>query len=90
MKIAFLGGGNVATALISGISQSPLPPEFIHVSDPDEAARRLLEESFPVTGFDNAPDAIRGAHCVVLAVKPQVMPQVLGEIDATHAKIATH
>ena len=80
MKIAFIGGGNVATALISGISQSPVPPEFIHVSDPDEAARRLLEESYPVTGFDNAPEAIEGAHCIVLAVKPQVMPEVLDEI----------
>jgi pyrroline-5-carboxylate reductase len=80
MKIAFIGGGNVATALISGISQSPLPPEFIHVSDPDERARRTLEENFPVTGFNNAPEAIRDTHCIVLAVKPQVMPEVLAEI----------
>ena len=80
MKLAFVGGGNVATALISGISQSPLPPEFIHVSDPDESARRRLEERFPVTGFDSTTAAIDSAHAIVLAVKPQVMPVVLEEI----------
>jgi pyrroline-5-carboxylate reductase len=80
MKIAFIGGGNVATALISGISQSALPPEFIHVSDPNTEARRLLEESFPVSGFETAPEAIRDAHCIVLAVKPQVMPGVMAEL----------
>lgn len=71
----------MTTALISGISQSPLPPEFIHVSDPDVGARRRLEERFPVTGFDATPDAIRTAHAIVLAVKPQVMPAVLEEIS---------
>jgi pyrroline-5-carboxylate reductase len=80
MKLAFVGGGNVATALISGISQSPLPPEFIHVSDPDESARRRLEERFPVTGFDSTLAAIESAHAIVLAVKPQIMPLVLEEI----------
>lgn len=80
MKLAFVGGGNVATALISGISQSPLPPEFIHVSDPDETARRRLEERFPVTGFDSTTAAIATAHAVVLAVKPQIMPRVLEDI----------
>jgi pyrroline-5-carboxylate reductase len=80
MKLAFVGGGNVASALISGISQSPLPPEFIHVSDPDESARRRLEEQFPVTGFASSAEAVQGAHAVVLAVKPQVMPLVLDEL----------
>jgi pyrroline-5-carboxylate reductase len=80
MNLGFVGGGNVATALISGISQSPLPPEFIHVSDPDEAARRRLEEQFPVTGFTSTEEAVQTAHAVVLAVKPQVMPQVLDEL----------
>jgi pyrroline-5-carboxylate reductase len=80
MKLAFVGGGNVATALISGISQSPLPPEFIHVSDPDEAARRRLEEQFPVTGFTSTVEAVHTAHAIVLAVKPQVMSQVLDEL----------
>jgi pyrroline-5-carboxylate reductase len=80
MKLAFIGGGNVASALISGISQSSLPPEFIHVSDPDESVRRRLEEQFPVTGFASTLDAIRTAHAIVLAVKPQVMPLVLQEL----------
>ncbi len=80
MKLAFVGGGNVASALISGISQSPLPPEFIHVSEPDEPARRRLEERFPVTGFASTLEAIATAHAIVLAVKPQVMPIVLDEL----------
>jgi len=80
MKIAFIGGGNVATALISGISQSAVPPEFIHVCDPNEAARRRLEEQFPVTGFSDSRAAIDSAHAVVLAVKPQIMPQVLADL----------
>jgi pyrroline-5-carboxylate reductase len=81
MKIAFIGGGNVATALISGLCQSRLPPETIHVSDPSPLARRRLEEAFPVTGFESGPEAIHEAHSVVLAVKPQVMPEVLEELS---------
>ncbi len=81
MKLAFVGGGNVASALISGISQSPLPPEFIHVSDPDGDARRRLEEQFPVTGFTSTPEAVADAHAIVLAVKPQVMATALRELE---------
>lgn len=80
MNIAFIGGGNMATALIGGLQQSAQPPERITVSDPDRAARERLATSHGVECFDAALDAIAEADVVVLAIKPQVMPIVLKEL----------
>lgn len=81
MKISFIGGGNMATALISGIVKSRLGIEWIHVSEPDPDARQRLEAEYPAQCFDSAGPATAGADTIVLAVKPQVLPVVLTELD---------
>jgi len=80
MRISFIGGGNMATALISGIAKSVPGPEWIHVSEPNPNARDQLESKYPVRCFESAAGAIAQAETVVLAVKPQVMPVVLAEL----------
>jgi pyrroline-5-carboxylate reductase len=80
MKISFIGGGNMATALISGIAGSDAAPEWIHISEPNPEARHRLETEFPVKCFADATSAISGADTIVLAIKPQVMPLVLAEL----------
>ena len=77
--IAFIGAGNMAGALIRGlISTGTVSSDRIIAADPDEARLRSLETELEigVTG-DNA-EAVKKATVVVLATKPQVLPQVLG------------
>ena len=80
MKIAFIGGGNMATALISGISRARPGPEWIRVSEPSAEARRRLTETYGVKCHDHAEPVVPGADVIVLAVKPQFMGPALAEL----------
>lgn len=82
MRIAFIGGGNMATALISRLFASRHNVERIQVAEPDAGARARLKQQWPVHCFAQASDAIKGMDAIVLAVKPQVLPLVLGEIGS--------
>jgi pyrroline-5-carboxylate reductase len=80
MLITFIGGGNMASALISGLANPPRSDLAIRVVDPDERARTRLQATFEVSAGTDPVAAIRGADVILLAVKPQSMPQVLGEL----------
>jgi len=82
MRIAFIGGGNMASALISGLFASQRKLEKIRVADPNPQVRAQLEEKWPVRCFEHAMQAIEAADAIVLAVKPQVIPAVLKEIGS--------
>ena len=82
MRIAFIGGGNMATALISSLFASRHNVDRIHVADPGAEARERLQRRWPVHCFEHADDAIKGMEAIVLAVKPQVLPTVLEEIGS--------
>ncbi len=72
--LTFIGGGNMARSLIGGLASSS---SAIRVADPVSEIRAGLEQDFGVyTSADNI-DALAGADCVVLAVKPQMMKDVL-------------
>ncbi|MBP8006167.1 pyrroline-5-carboxylate reductase [Acinetobacter sp. NIPH 1852] len=75
-NICFIGGGNMAQALIGGLLSRGLPTTRITVSDPVEQIRQILEEKEIQTTTDNVA-AIKDADIVVLAVKPQVLATVL-------------
>ena len=75
-NICFIGGGNMAQALIGGLVSRGLPPTRITVSDPVEQIRQLLQEKEVHVTQDNVA-AIKNADVVVLAVKPQVLATVL-------------
>lgn len=75
-NISFIGGGNMAQALIGGLISRGLPPTRITVSDPVEKVRALLAEKDLHVTDDNAA-AIRDADIVLFAVKPQVLASVL-------------
>ena len=80
MMITFIGGGNMATALISGLRKSAGPDLKIKVSDPSEEARNRLQTTYQVEPFADSVAAIAGADIIVLAVKPQVMTRVLDQL----------
>jgi pyrroline-5-carboxylate reductase len=80
MLITFIGGGNMATALVSGLRKSMGSELSIRVSDPSEQARNSLQAEYEVEPFTDATAAVSGADIVVLAVKPQIMPVVLDQL----------
>ena len=75
-NITFIGGGNMAQALIGGLLSRGLPATRITVSDPVEKIRELLKEKDLHVTDDNVA-AIKNADIVVFAVKPQVLGTVL-------------
>ncbi len=77
-RLAVIGSGNMAEALVRGVLRAGLfPPDAIAASDVLEERLRVFREQFGVaTGTDNAAAAGK-ADLVLLAVKPQVMGQVL-------------
>ena len=75
-NITFIGGGNMAQALIGGLLARGLPATRITVSDPVEKIRLLLAEKDVHTTDDNLA-AIRDADIVLLAVKPQYLANIL-------------
>jgi len=80
MLITFIGGGNMATALISGLVNPPRAHIKIRVSDPSEEARQHLESTFRVSTYTDSRTAADGADVILLAVKPQIMPLVLNQL----------
>jgi len=80
MKIVFIGGGNMATALIGSLLASGHNIDQIQVAEPSVEARERLEKQWPIKCFERAADAIKDMDAIVLAIKPAVLPLVLEEI----------
>ncbi|WP_058367915.1 pyrroline-5-carboxylate reductase [Psychrobacter sp. ENNN9_III] len=78
-KISFIGGGNMAQALISGLIACDVKPSLITVADPSSEVREQLVAKGlnAVDPTADAKAAVVNADVVVLAVKPQVMRPVV-------------
>ncbi|MDD5271626.1 MAG: pyrroline-5-carboxylate reductase [Methylovulum sp.] len=75
-KIGFIGGGNMASSLVSGLVASGHAAEAIWVCDVNEAALAALAANFGVnTSTDNAV-VVAAVDVIVLAVKPQSLKEV--------------
>jgi pyrroline-5-carboxylate reductase len=81
-RIAFLGGGNMARALIAGLIRQGIPARHISVGEPDAQTRASLQRDWGVEVTDDNVAAVRGADLVVLAVKPQQAAEVLRGLRA--------
>lgn len=81
-KISFIGGGNMAQALISGLLAKGILPEYITVSDPNPDNREQLQAK-GINTIDSAKNPLDAlmADVVVLAVKPQIMSTVLADFS---------
>lgn len=80
-KIGFIGGGNMASAIIGGIvGTKTYPAELVSVYDIHEEKREALHRSAGIRAAASAPELVRDCGIVFLAVKPQSFPSMLEEI----------
>jgi pyrroline-5-carboxylate reductase len=81
--IAFLGAGNMAEALMKGLLAAQVAdPQEIICTDPRADRGAALVAHYGVRFTRVNAEAVRAATIVVLAVKPQVMAPLLGEVGA--------
>ena len=79
-SITFIGGGNMARALIGGLVEAGHPPGQITVADPSAVQRNAAESDFGIRSCADNAEAARASRVVVLAVKPQIMNHVLATL----------
>jgi pyrroline-5-carboxylate reductase len=75
-KLAFIGGGNMAAALIGGLIKRGVPASHIAVADPSQEQRQRLVQCYGVAAAADNASAVKGAEVILLAVKPQQMRAV--------------
>lgn len=82
-KLAFIGAGNMASSIIGGLVAKGYPARSIIASDPHDGTLERLKAIAPVRTTSDNVKAIADADVVILAVKPQVMKDVLVPIAAS-------
>ncbi len=88
-RLAFVGGGHMAGALIGGLRRRGLPGTRIAVADPDSGALQRVVQRHGVEAAADAASAVEGADAVILAVKPQQMRAVALELAPRLGSSAT-
>jgi pyrroline-5-carboxylate reductase len=84
-QITFVGGGTMGEAIIKVlVSKKLIPPQQITASEPRADRRKELADRYGIRVTADNAAAVDGASIVVLSVKPQVLPVVLGD---TYGKI---
>lgn len=73
MKIAFIGGGNMASALIGGLIKQGTPAGYLYTVDPHAGTRDNLEKTFRIVTGDEPTRKLEDYDAIVLAVKPQML-----------------
>ena len=80
VRIGFLGGGNMATAMMSGLLAKGWQAADLRVADVDAAARQRLHDTLGIFATERPSEVVASSDWVVLAVKPQQLRLLCREI----------
>ena len=80
-KIGFIGGGNMAEALVNGlVSAAVINAKSIFVSEPSKSKRDALHAKYKIKVTGDNHELVKKCDILILAVKPQIMKVVLRDI----------
>lgn len=79
--VGFLGGGNMAEALVKGLLASGRDAKSIVVAEPDAKKRAALARRYKVAVTDDNGEVVAKSRTVMLAVKPQILGDVLAAVE---------
>jgi pyrroline-5-carboxylate reductase len=85
-SISFIGGGNMAQALITGLCQRGTPAAQIQVVEPLASSRQQLIDQLGVRAIPKADDSLSSSPLVVWAIKPQLFKEVATPLKALFPK----
>ena len=80
MNICFIGGGNMASALIGGLLGRGFPAAQISVVEINAENRARLQRDYAVQAFDSLDEGVAGSRTIVFAVKPQQLRAVAQQL----------
>jgi len=89
VSMAFIGGGNMASAIIGGLLRQGMRPDQITVVEPFAETAAQLQRDFGITALPLAGPALARAQLVVWAVKPQLFSEAAAPV-MPHTRQALH
>ncbi|ART81149.1 pyrroline-5-carboxylate reductase [Oceanisphaera avium] len=82
-NLAFIGAGNMSRSLISGLIKAGYPPSSIMAANPSKGKLSQLAKEFGIGVSQDNSEVANWAQVVVLAVKPQMMAEMLNALGQT-------
>jgi len=89
VSMAFIGGGNMASAIIGGLLRQGMRPDQITVVEPFAETAAQLQRDFGIAALPLAGPALARAQLVVWAVKPQLFSEAAAPV-MPHTREALH
>lgn len=81
MRLAFIGGGTMAEAILGGVLAADLAqPGDVTIGEPIPQRRDYLSERYGVNTYHDNVKTAEGADLVVMAIKPQDLPHVFSQL----------